>query len=86
MFSSTDGFDNWKKVSEHSGNKIVIESPPVGINALPLDSSYNEPIDSAFVTSYGWGEMRQKINLKKIGLSDKIMDLAIPFQFVCKLM
>jgi len=78
--SGHDGFKNWKKL-ESFNNTFIIESPPVGINSLPPKTYYHEKVDSAFVTSYSWIELHQKICLPP-----KLMDLLVPFDFVCKLM
>lgn len=61
---------------------MVVESPPIGIEPLPTDSRHVGEIDSAFVYSYDWGVLQQKVNLKDVGLTKEILRTIMPFQFV----
>lgn len=61
---------------------MIVESPPLGIDPLPTDRKYAGVVDSAFVFSYDWGVLQQKVDLKEVGLSTEIMRTMIPFQFV----
>lgn len=80
-----DGFKHWKRI-ESFGQKCIIEKPPVGIDPLPRDLHYGGMVDSAFVTSFDWAELRQKISLSKVGLVPEIMEVMTPFNFICKVM
>ncbi|CAG7717148.1 unnamed protein product [Allacma fusca] len=75
-------FTHWEKLQD-GGDRIIIESPPGGISPLPINPDYASGIESAFVTSYGWSTIRQKIDLKEAGLTPEVMKAMIPFQFVC---
>lgn len=74
-------FNHWEKLQDN-GDKIVVESPPIGIEPLPTDSRHVGEIDSAFVYSYDWGVLQQKVNLKDVGLTKEILRTMMPFQFV----
>lgn len=81
MYYPLDGFRNWKITED-----IIIESPPAGIDRLPVNRHYYGMTDSAFVTSNMWATLEQKISLTKIGLTPELLDLMVPFDFVCKVM
>lgn len=78
-----DGFKYWKR-SEKAFYNIIIESPPLGIRSLPIDSFYSRMADSAFVTSFQWDELRQVVCLEEIGLTPKILQLMAPLNFYFK--
>lgn len=59
-----------------------MESPPNGIEPLPSDAKYSGEIDSAFVYSYDWSVLQQKVILKDVGLTKDVMRTIMPFQFV----
>lgn len=67
---------------QNNGDTMTIESPPIGIEPLPTDPKYSGMMDSAFVYSYDWGVLQQKVILKDVGLTKEIMRTIMPFQFV----
>jgi len=82
--SGHNAFRNWEKFHNH--DSFIIESPPVGIVGLPIDPMDVYPVNRAFVTSFTWGGLQQKIYFNKIGLTPKLIRLMEPFDFVCRLM
>lgn len=74
-------FDHWQKLQDKA-DKIIVESPPLGIDRLPTDPKYAGMNDSAFVFSYDWSVLQQKVNVKDVGLTKEIMRTMMPFQFV----
>lgn len=74
-------FNHWKKLQDNR-DKMIVESPPMGIDPLPTDSRHVGEIDSAFVFSYNWGVLQQKVALKNVGLTKEVMRTLMPFQFV----
>lgn len=81
MLQHIEQFNHWSKLKDPA-DKMIVESPAVGIEPLPTDPRYKNVIDSAFVFSNDWGIMEQKVDLKEVGLTKEIMRAMIPFQFV----
>lgn len=75
-------FENWV-ILRAGGNRLKIETPPVGIPPLPTHPMYNGLNDSAFVTSFEWCCQEQKVDLWKAGLTPAVMMTMVPFQFQC---
>lgn len=73
-------FDHWERL-QNGGNGIIVESPPIGIEPLPNDARYPGEVDSAFVYSYDWSVLQQKVILKEVGLTKEVMRTMMPFQF-----
>ncbi|KAJ6632733.1 F-box only protein 6 [Pseudolycoriella hygida] len=73
-------FDYWQKLQD-GADRIIVESPPIGIDPVPTDAEFMGENDSAFVYSYDWGVLQQKLNLKDVGLTKEIMRTIMPFQF-----
>ncbi len=81
QFSVPVQFNHWQKLQDNA-DRIIVETPPVGIEPLPADPRYSSMVDSAFVFSYDWGALQQKVNLKDVGLTKDVMRSIMPFQFV----
>lgn len=74
-------FSHWQKLQDN-GDRIAVESPPIGAGPLPADPIYAGESDSAFAFSYDWGVLQQTIHLKTVGLTKQILRTLMPFQFV----
>lgn len=61
---------------------MIVESPPLGIDALPTDRRFAGVVDSAFVFSYDWSVLQQIVDLKTVGLTNDVLRTIMPFQFV----
>ena len=77
-----ENFNNWVIVRA-GGDRFTVETPPVGIQALPSDPRYDGLNDSAFVTSFQWCIQEQTIDLWEAGLTPAVMMTMVPFQMIC---
>ncbi|XP_061174325.1 F-box only protein 6-like [Saccostrea echinata] len=69
-------FDHWK-IDKNGGDRFVVEDKPVGCHPLEKFADFKGSY-KCWVTSYGWCEKHQIIDLVKEGCSSEVLDKIRP--------